>query len=198
MDLIAYDRQRQPQKQGLARIATVVEIRLVCVDAVGQPCDRFAHPLLAACEQHIHGLYDGRYAEALGHRRESALSDAACAFHRAEITPPIVRLAHVGEQQIEHLGEPNAAARDAQRRNADAFLEDVARVAGEASGHHTADVLPMRHHADDREAALAAEHRIEHPDVVQMRAAGVRIVVQVKIAGTDVVAVLPDQLARRP
>ena len=71
-------------------------------------------------------------------------------------------------------------------------------LAGQAARHHAADVLPVRHDADDRERALAAKHRIEETDVVQMRAAGVRIVVQVEIAGPDVVAVLGDHRPRRP
>ena len=38
--------------------------------------------------------------------------------------------------------------------------------------------------------SVAAKHRIEEPDIVQMRAAGVRIVVQEEIAGPDVAAIL--------
>src|SRR5207244_10238826 len=109
-----------------------------------------------------------------------------------------VGLTHVREQKLEHFFQPYATPGDAQRGNANAFLIDVLGASGKTAGDHAADVLPVRHDTDEGERALAAKYRIEETDVVQVRAAGVRIIVQVEIAGPDVVTVLGDQCARRP
>ena len=77
-------------------------------------------------------------------------------------------------------------AHDAHRRNAHAFLVDRLAHRGFRSRHHAADVGVVRDVRDVGDDALADEHRRDHVDVGQMRAAAVvRIVGDEHVAGPD-------------
>jgi hypothetical protein len=198
VDFISRNGQLELEPQRRGRFTAIVEIGLIRIFAVRHITYRVAHPLLGAIEQRGQRGADRGYAEAPGHGVQPPLGDAARAFHRAQVTAPILRLAHVCEQQIHYFCQPHPAPRDTQTRNAYTFLVNVGGAAGKAPRHHAADVLPVRHHAHDRERLVVVEHWIEQPNVIQVRPAGVRIVMQEQVAGTDIAAVLLDQRTRRP
>ncbi len=91
-----------------------------------------------------------------------------------------------------------AAVHDPDGRDADAFLEDLGGVAGEAARAHAAHVAPVRaHHREDEEPPVR-EERIDHGHVVEVGAAGVGVVVQEDVARVDVVAELLLHRLHRP
>ena len=65
------------------------------------------------------------------------------------------------------------------------FLEDFAGRAAQAARGHAADVAPVRPKHDEERGAIAVvlgdEHRIDDGDIVQVGAAGVRVVVQLSL-----------------
>ena len=91
---------------------------------------------------------------------------------RPQVAAPLVRVAHVGEQDRQDL------VRQPDRRDDQAFLVQVGRARGQARRLHAADVRVVR--ARDREADLRAG---DERDVGKMRAAGERVVDDEDLAG---------------
>ena len=65
---------------------------------------------------------------------------------------------------------------DLDGRDADALLIDLGRLARHAARHHAADIGPMGAHGRKEDQPAVREHRIDDGDVVEVRAAGIRIV----------------------
>ena len=89
---------------------------------------------------------------------------------------PLFGDAHVGEQQVERRLVDAPAFQDLERRDADAFLIDLGRLARHAAGHHAADVGPVGAHGREEDQPAVPEHRIDDRHVVEVRAAGIGIV----------------------
>ena len=183
---------------GSSRVASALEVRLVGVLAVGQGADRAPHAQLGAVHQLHHRGPDHRGAVARGEGLHPLGRLAAGADHGVEVALALARPAHVVEDEIERGLVGHAAVHDADGRDADAFLEDLGGVAGEAARAHAAHVAPVRaHHREDEEPPVR-EERIDHGHVVQVGAAGIGVVVQEDVARVDVVAELLLHRLHRP
>ena len=149
----------------------------------------------------VHQLRDG-VADRRGAVARDQLSDAlgglpAGPEHRLEVATSLARPAHVAEDQVERGLVRPAAIDDPDRRDADAFLEDLGRAAREAARAHPAHVTPVRAHDGNTNMLAVREERIDHRHVVEVSPAGVGLVVQEDVARVDVVAeLLPHRLHR--
>ena len=142
-------------------------------------------------------------AIARGQRLDALRGLPARADHGLEVALALAHAAHVGEDQVQRGVVRASAIDDADGRDPHALLEDLRRPAGQAARAHAADVAPVRaHHREDEELVRAAgargEERGDHRHVVQVRAAGVGVVVQEDVARVDVVAELLADRAHRP
>jgi hypothetical protein len=202
-DGVARDDHLRAHGERLETLAPALEVGLIDIGAVGQLADRVAHARLGAVHQLGHRQANGEGAIACRHRLDALRGLPARADHCLEVALPLAHAAHVGEDQVQRgvVGAP--AIDDADRRDPDTLLEDLRRAAGQAPRAHAADVAPVRpHHGEDEELVRAAdaggEERGDHRHVVQVRAAGVRVVVQEDVARVDVVAELLADRAHRP
>ncbi len=84
------------------------------------------------------------------------------------------------------------------RRYAQSLLEYFGAVGRIAAGHAPAEVRVVQDQAQEGDALALREHRLEHEDVVEMAASGVRIVAGHDVAVGDVAAeVIEATLQRR-
>ena len=140
----------------------------------------------------------GRDAPPLQHAGQAPLRDPAGADHRLQVPAAFRRLPDVREQQVGGLLDRHAAPHDADAGDAHALLEDLGGGSRQAAGHHAADILPVGHDAEVGDGDVPAEHRRVQRHVVEVRTAGVGIVVQEQVAGADVALVAGDHAACRP
>src|SRR5579872_3165828 len=106
-----------------------------------------------------------------------------------QIAATLCRFPHVCEEQIQQLVIANARALKAQTRNTHAFLKNLAGFSRQTSRNGAADVLPMRHYADERQCTAVDEYGPNESNVVEVRSAGVRIVAKEEIALADAIPV---------
>ena len=158
---VAFDGERQGQQQRLEAAAHErLEIVLVVARPVRYGGDAGAHARLGAVEIEAHGFQQRVDAIACADLVDALFRDAARRQAGLEIAEPLVGNAHVGEQEIERGLVHPPAFEDLQRRDADALLVDLGRLAGHAAGHHAADVGPVgAHRRKEDQPALA-----ERPD----------------------------------
>jgi hypothetical protein len=84
---------------------------------------------------------------------------------RLEITQHALGQPHVErDQPLQRLVHPPALV-ELDDRDADAFLEDLRRIAGVRAGHAAADVRVMADHHAEALQRLFVEDREEHEDV---------------------------------
>jgi hypothetical protein len=173
-------------------------VRLVDVLARAQPADRAAHARFGA----VHKLGDrlaNRGGAVAGHEPLDALGGlAARAEHRLVVAAALARAPHVAEDQIQHGLVRPAALDDLDRRDAHAFLEDLGRAPREAARAHPAHVAPVRPHDREDEEIIVCPQWIDHRHVVEVRAAGIGLVVQEDVARVDVVPKLCAHRLHRP
>ncbi len=143
--------------------------RLEVVDrlpaSVGKPPDRRADHPLRVGEELVHGGRHGLRATPLAQLGQAPLGQPMRRELRPQVAAALVRVAHVGEHQRQHL-VVQADGRDDQP-----LLEELARLGGEARRLHPAHVRVVR--ARDGEAARDTR---DEGDVGEVRAAGVRVV----------------------
>src|SRR6185437_14548614 len=102
---VVADRQLELQGQRLRQVAGVIEMRLAAIASVGKGGDGGAHPPLRAVEQCRHRFFQRRGAAPRGDRVQLRLGEQAGALHRAQIALAIGGLAHIGEDEVEDLGD---------------------------------------------------------------------------------------------
>ncbi len=123
-------------------------------------------------------------AEALDQFEHARGADAAGAELRGEVAFALFRRAHVGEDDGEKLRIHFAGVHELDRRNADAFLRDLAARA-HGAGIHAADVGVVGAIGNIERGAISAGEKDgrDHGDVGQMGSAAIGIVEQCDVAG---------------
>jgi hypothetical protein len=101
----------------------------------------------------------------------------------AQVELALHRVARVRHDQPQEVGLQLARAHDTCNRNANAFLEDRARAAGNRAGHGAADVRVVSGVGRERDEPTLPEHRRDEVDVRQVAAVGeIRIVADEHVA----------------
>ena len=167
----------------LGAVAVVVEERLALVDAILPAGDDRPHLPLGAVEHGRDGGMGRRGAELGEQLPQPPLADARRADHGREVAAEVARMAHVEHDHLVDVLAPLALLVEHQRRDADAFLEDLggAGVVGAVRG--AADVALMRAVDRPERQPVAVEHGDEGRQIGQVVAAAVGIVQQVDVAG---------------
>ena len=122
---------------------------------------------------------------------------ASGAEHGVEVTEALGPAPHVVEHQIDERLVHPAAVGELGRRDPDAFLIDLVDPARQRARSHAADVVPVTPRGGEHGNFALEEHRVEQQYVVEVRAAGVGVVVQEQIALVDVAGERLDHLAGR-
>ena len=169
----------------LGVMAIVVEERLAFVDAILPARDDGADLPFGAVEHGLDRGMGGGRAELRQQLRQPALAEPGRAYHCREIAPEVAGMADVEHDQLVDVLAPHALVVEFQRRDAEAFLEDLGGggVVGAVRG--AADVALVRAVDRPEGKAVAVEHRHERRQVRQVIAAPIGIVEQVDIARTD-------------
>ncbi len=113
-----------------------------------------------------------------------------------EIAPVRQRHARIGGKNIDNVLLEHAAADELDRRHAKAFLKTFSRLGVVIAGHVAADIEPVPDRGEPGEHLAAAHHRTHQAEIVEMRAAVVRIVEQISVALGEV-AVVRDLVDHR-
>ena len=167
LDLVAGDRDRGANLQRSLEWLEDVDRLVAAVRQLGQ---RRPHDALRVAEELVHRGRDRLLAAPLDQLLETPLCEPVRRDLRAQVAPALVRVAHVREQEREHLlAEPDG-------RHDHPLLVELARLGRQAGGLHPADVRVVR--ARDGEAA---RHARDDRDVRQVRAARVRVVEDVEL-----------------
>ena len=146
------------------------------------------HPLPPAGE---HGI-DAVFAEQIG---EFAQAISVGVDLRLDVAPGNLRRAGIGADQRFHVAVDRAAAENFQRRNQQAFLEQVGGIAAVGAGDLAAEVGLVRDVADEADDALAREHRRDDGHVGGVVLAGlVGMVDDEGVAGRGIAAIAPADL----
>ena len=172
LDLVARDRDRGPDlERALERLEDVGGL----VAPVRELGERRADDAVRVAVELVHRGRDGLLAAPLDELLEPPLGEQVRGDLGPQVAAPLVRVAHVREQQRQHLVvEPD-------RRDDHALLVELARLGGQARRLHAADVRVVR--ARDGEAARDAR---DDRDVRKVRAPRVRVVEDVELAGLRV------------
>ncbi len=169
-------------------VAGVFEDGGALIDAVRHGLDETAHVAIGHVEELADAGIDLGDAVFLDHAEEIAFADLTGADQGVEVALLVAARAHVGENEIDHVGARLAAVPNLDRRNAQALGVDFRRVRIVAGGDGAADIGQMTL-ADGPVAQLAlVEDRLVHAHVDGVAAAEGRIVVQDQVAFMDVVA----------
>ena len=196
---VAFDGERQRKKQRLEAAAhECLEIVLVVAGPVRHGGDAGPHARLGTVEIEADGLQQRVDAIAGADLVDALLRDAAGGEARLEVAEPLVGNAHVGEQEVERGLVHPPAFQDLERRDADALLVDLGRLAGHAAGHHAADVGPVGAHRRKEDQPAIAKDRIDDGHVVEMSAAGIGIVHENDVTRGERGAHLLHRRAHRP
>ena len=99
-----------------------------------------------------------------------------------QVTPVGVRHAGVGGQDVEQVLAHDPGGDQLHGRDAHALLEAFGGARVVAAGHVAADVEPVPGRCHPAKQGAVAEHGAHQPEVVQMRAARVRVVEQIRVA----------------
>ena len=133
----------------------VLHIVFEGIRAVGDRRDLGPHPGLGIVHEVRDRLAEERHAVLLDDPGHALGAELAGADHGAVVAVVVTRRADVREQQLPHLVHVLALLLDLDRGDAQALVEDLRRLAGEAARHHAAD---LGHMAD--------RHRIAHEPAV--------------------------------
>ena len=168
-------------------MAVVVQRVREAPDAVWQLAQRRSRQALAVVEQGFGRLLVSVVAVLAVQVGDPPLPQALCGDLRVEVAAPLVRCAHVAQDQIHRLFDEFAVPIETDRRNHEAFLDQLASNRHRPR-RHPADVRLMRATGDitNRCVVLASavrEDRRDHRHVGQMGAAEERIVEDRQIAG---------------
>ena len=169
----------------LGSVAIVVEERLALVDAVLPAGNDGAHLPLGTVEHGRDRRMRRRRAELGEQLAEPALADARRADHGREIAAEVAGMAHIEHDHLVDVLAPLALLVELQRRNADAFLEDLGRAGVVGSVRGAADVALVRAVDRPEHQPVAVEDGHERRQVRQMIAAPVGVVQQVDVARPD-------------
>ena len=146
------------------------------------------HPLPPASE---HGI-DAVFAEQLG---ELAQAIGVGVDLRLDVAPGDFGRAGIGANERLHVAVDLAAPQNFQRRNQQAFLEEVGGVAAVGAGNLAAEIGLVRDIADEADEPPVCEHWRDHRDVGRVVLAGlVGMIDDEGIARLDAVAVAPADL----
>ena len=169
LDLVACDGDGDADLQlprgRLERVARLVT-------AVGKAGDGSADDALGVAVELVHRRRDRFRPAPLDELGEAALRQPVGGELGVEVAAPLVRVAHVREQDGQQL------VVEAHRRQHEPLLVDVGRARGQAGRLHAADVGVVRARAGE-----AARHAGDERDVGEMRAAGEGVVDDVDLAG---------------
>ena len=135
-----------------------------------------AHGTLRAVEDLRAGRHHDGGLVAGGELAQVRVTDRQGGDLRLEVAPQHVGPAHVLAQQRQHLLVQHAAPKQFQRRDAQAFLEDLGRVRRVTAGRHAAHVEMVAQRAHDRDALRPREDRPERQDVGDVLAPAIGIV----------------------
>jgi hypothetical protein len=111
-------------------LASAVEVDGAAVDAVGNARDRFAHQALGAAADLSGDRCEIFYPFARHQFAERAGSGFAGGDLRGDVAEHLVGEARVGADDRLHVAIPLPAAEQQERRQAQPFLEHLARVGG--------------------------------------------------------------------
>ena len=155
---------------------------------VGEVADGLACALLCVRDDLIEGGEDRVLASAVYKLGEALFCDVVRGDLGPQVTAPEAGGADVGEEEVHHVGHVFAVAHQTHRRDDDALLEDLARVARHGAGTHPAHVgvVGPRHRVPDN-LSLVGDGRDERY-VGQMRPARVRVVYGEDVARLRVAA----------
>ena len=176
--------------------AVVVDpVGLRAVEAVGHRGNLLAqlgladvHPAPPAGEH----VVDAVLAEQLG---ELAQAVGVGVDLRLDVAPGDFRRAGVGADHLPHVVVDHAAAQDFQRRDQQALLKQVCRVAAVGAGHLAAEIRLVRDIADEGDEPLVHEHRRDDGHVGRVVLAGaIGMVDDEGVALLDLAAKAPADL----
>ncbi len=151
--------------------AVIVDKPLGLVASVLPVRDGALHPRLRRFEQPVVAGADLCRAVLRHQRDQSLFAEPIGTELAADVAEHQFRRAAVGGDDALQIGVWNVSALVAHRRNLQAFVENLARLAGTASRHGTANVALMRDAAAEAEQAAVDEDRRDHGDVGRMGAA---------------------------
>ena len=123
------------------------------------------------------------------------LGDPQRADLRVEVAPRVPRRAVVGHDQPPQVHVVDVALDDLDRRDAQALLEDLGGVGGEAADRLAADLGEVADVGDEAEQLALVEDGPDHRVLGDVRAAAVGVVVQHDVAGLER---LDAELLERP
>jgi hypothetical protein len=166
--------------------AVVVDEAFRFVASVGPFGDRRAHPRLADREQAAEAFKHFVLAVFGDELLQPPLAEPVGAELAADVAEHQFGRAAVGGDDALDVGQHFEAALIAHRRQVQAFVENLARLARAAAGHGTADVAFVGDRAAEAEQHTASEHRRQHAHVRRMRTAAlIRMIDQERIAFSD-------------
>ena len=187
--LVALDADRHLDGNIGGAHTVVVEHVGELVGAVGQAPDAGAH---AACDRVDDGLaaaFDLIGAPAPEQFLQAAQPEAVAGDLRVVVAAPLMRHAHVEQDQLQDVVDDLAAGYDPDRRNTQAFLVDLGHAASHTARCHAAYVRMVRDVGDEKNKLAVAEHWRKDRHVGQVRAApDKRIVGDEHVAGANTVA----------
>ncbi len=155
-----------------------------------------AHRLLVAIEHFLHAAHQLIDAEPRGHLAHAAFGHAQRRDDRVEVRLVPLGQPAIAQDQVQHLLIELPLAIDLDRRDLDAFLEDLRRIGGQAAGHLAADVGHVAEHRAPGDDAPVDVDRHQREPVVQMAhraVAAVRIVGEEDVAFFDVALIAGDE-----
>ena len=183
--LVALHEHVDPDVVGNVLDAVVLDHVLEGITAIGKVGDLGAHPPLGIVHQVLAGPLEDLLAIFFDQLGRASHAEIDRADHGAQITVILARRAHVGEQQLPDLVDVHSFLLDLDWRHADAFVEDLGRLAGERARHHAADLGDVADAHREAEKLAVDEEWLEEGVLRTVQAAPVGVVVQDDVAVLD-------------
>jgi hypothetical protein len=173
---VAVERDGHADRDVVVRHAVALDLALRGRAAVRKPAQRLARAPLGVGDHLGEDGGDRVPAAPLDELRQALLGQPVRRDLRAQVAAADVRRAHVGEDQVEHVGHVRPAAHEPHGRDHEALLEELVRAGGHRARAHAADVGVVRAGHGVAEHVAAGGHRRDERDVGQVGAAGERVV----------------------
>src|SRR5215210_1800361 len=174
---VALDGDSGPYRDVLVCDPVALHAVLRAVPTVGEVTDGLAGAFLGVGDHLFESGEDGVFAAALYQLSDAFFGDVVRGNLGSQVAAPEGWGAYVGEQQLEHVVYVIAGSHQANRRDDDALLVDLARVAGHGAWTHPPDVgvVGSRDRVPD-DLSLVGGDGGDERYVGQVRPSGVRVV----------------------
>ncbi len=171
-ELAVADRQGGADRHRLA-VLVAVEIIDVRIGARRQAVDRGGEPPLGEVQKAGDRRGGAGVGVFLEQRLDALDADEIGGELRTQVADALLGRTAVEQDDVDDVAIDRTGAHDSHERQSQALLEDRAAHRGFAARHHAADVGVVRDVGHEGDDAAVAEHRRDHVDVGQVRAAAV-------------------------